>query len=82
MLHSDWEPFMLILTRRTGETLRIGDDVEVTVMAVNGRRFASASRRPATSPSIVRKSPSASSANDEPARSSSRRAPEPVQQRS
>jgi carbon storage regulator len=27
---------MLILTRRTGETLRIGDDVEVTVMAVNG----------------------------------------------
>jgi carbon storage regulator len=28
--------FMLILTRRTGETLRIGEDVEVTVMAVNG----------------------------------------------
>ncbi len=27
---------MLILTRRTGETLRIGDDVEVTIMAVNG----------------------------------------------
>jgi carbon storage regulator len=27
---------MLILTRRAGETLRIGDDVEVTVMAVNG----------------------------------------------
>ena len=27
---------MLILTRRTGETLRIGEDVEVTVMAVNG----------------------------------------------
>jgi carbon storage regulator len=27
---------MLILTRRTGETLRIGDDVEVTVMAVSG----------------------------------------------
>ena len=27
---------MLILTRRTGETLHIGDDVEVTVMAVNG----------------------------------------------
>jgi len=26
----------LILTRRTGESLRIGDDVEVTVMAVNG----------------------------------------------
>jgi carbon storage regulator len=27
---------MLILTRRTGETLHIGDDVQVTVMAVNG----------------------------------------------
>jgi carbon storage regulator len=27
---------MLILTRRTGETLRIGDEVEVTIMAVNG----------------------------------------------
>jgi carbon storage regulator len=27
---------MLILTRRVGETILIGDDVEVTVMAVNG----------------------------------------------
>jgi carbon storage regulator len=27
---------MLILTRRAGETLRIGDEIEVTVMAVNG----------------------------------------------
>lgn len=27
---------MLILTRRPGEMLRIGDDIEVTVMAVNG----------------------------------------------
>jgi len=27
---------MLILTRRAGESLRIGDDVELTVMAVNG----------------------------------------------
>jgi len=27
---------MLILTRRAGEGLRIGDDIEVTVMAVNG----------------------------------------------
>jgi carbon storage regulator len=27
---------MLILTRRAGETLRIGNDIEVTVMAVNG----------------------------------------------
>ncbi len=29
-------PTMLILTRRAGEALRIGDDIEVTVMAVNG----------------------------------------------
>ena len=27
---------MLILTRRAGESLRIGDEIEVTVMAVNG----------------------------------------------
>lgn len=27
---------MLILTRKAGETLKIGDNVEVTVMAVNG----------------------------------------------
>jgi carbon storage regulator len=27
---------MLILTRRPGETLRIGDDIEVTVVAVHG----------------------------------------------
>ena len=27
---------MLILTRRAGEALRIGDDVQVTIMAVNG----------------------------------------------
>ncbi len=27
---------MLILTRRPGETLMIGDDIEVTVLAVNG----------------------------------------------
>ena len=28
---------MLILTRRAGESVRIGSDVEVTVMAVSGR---------------------------------------------
>ena len=33
---SDGGLIMLILTRRTGETVCIGDDVEVTVMAVNG----------------------------------------------
>ncbi len=29
---------MLILTRRTGETLKIGDDVEVTVLGVKGNQ--------------------------------------------
>jgi carbon storage regulator len=29
---------MLILTRRVGETIRIGEDIEVTVLEVNGRQ--------------------------------------------
>ena len=29
---------MLILTRRTGETIRIGDDIEVTVLGINGNQ--------------------------------------------
>lgn len=29
---------MLILTRRTGESLRIGDDVQVTVLGVKGNQ--------------------------------------------
>ncbi|MCR4306463.1 MAG: carbon storage regulator CsrA [Candidatus Yonathbacteria bacterium] len=29
---------MLILTRRTGETLNIGDDVQVTVLGVKGNQ--------------------------------------------
>jgi len=29
---------MLILTRRTGETLKIGDDVNVTVLGVKGNQ--------------------------------------------
>jgi len=29
---------MLILTRRVGETLLIGDDIEVTVLAVTGNQ--------------------------------------------
>ncbi len=29
---------MLILTRRTGEALIIGDDIEVTVLSVNGNQ--------------------------------------------
>ena len=29
---------MLILTRRTGETLKIGDDIEVTVLSIKGNQ--------------------------------------------
>lgn len=29
---------MLILTRRVGETINIGDDIKVTVLAVNGNQ--------------------------------------------
>jgi len=29
---------MLILTRRTGETLKIGDDIEVTVVSLKGNQ--------------------------------------------
>ncbi len=29
---------MLLLTRRTGETIRIGDDIEVTVLGVKGNQ--------------------------------------------
>jgi len=30
---------MLILTRRLGETLRIGDDIEVTILSQNGNQI-------------------------------------------
>jgi carbon storage regulator len=39
---------MLILTRRAGESLRIGDDVEVTVMAVNGAQVRIGIKAPIT----------------------------------
>ena len=30
---------MLILTRRIGEILKIGDDIEVTVLSINGQQI-------------------------------------------
>ncbi len=30
---------MLILTRRTGESIVIGDDITVTVLAINGKQI-------------------------------------------
>ena len=68
---------MLILTRRTGESLRIGDDVEVTLMPMRtcepftAITVTSTSRRPAMSPSIARKSRNANSANENLRRNSS-----------
>lgn len=38
---------MLILTRRAGETIRIGADVEVTVLAVNGAQVKIGVKAPA-----------------------------------
>lgn len=37
---------MLILTRRAGESLRIGENVEVTVMAINGAQVRIGIRAP------------------------------------
>jgi carbon storage regulator len=37
---------MLILTRRAGESLRIGENVEVTVMAINGSQVRIGIRAP------------------------------------
>lgn len=38
---------MLILTRRVGETLMVGDDVTVTVLGVKGMKMSSAPGRSA-----------------------------------
>ena len=54
---------MLILTRRVGETVMIGNDVTVTVLGVKGNQVASASMRRATWPFTAKKFSSASSAN-------------------
>jgi hypothetical protein len=53
---------MLILTRRAGEALRIGDEIEVTVMAVNGSQVRIGINAPRTSRWTARRSPSASAA--------------------
>ena len=60
---------MLILTRRVGETLMIGDSVSVTVLGVKGTRCESASMRPRTWQCIAKRSTSASSANTKAAAS-------------
>ena len=41
---------MLILTRRPGETLRIGDDIEVTILGVKGNQIRIAINAPKETP--------------------------------
>jgi carbon storage regulator len=41
---------MLILTRRVGETLRIGDDVSLTVLAIHGNQVRIGITAPKTVP--------------------------------
>jgi carbon storage regulator len=41
---------MLILTRRVGETIRIGNDIDITVLGVNGQQV----RIGVTAPKTVR----------------------------
>jgi len=51
---------MLILTRRVGETVMIGDDVTITGSGVKGIRYASASMRRRALPCTGKRSTSAS----------------------
>ncbi len=51
---------MLILTRRVGETLMIGDEVTVTVLGVKGNRYVLALMPLKKSPCIVKRSTSVS----------------------
>jgi len=53
---------MLILTRRIGEVLRIGDDVSITVLGVKGNQVRIGIDAPRMSPCIAKRSTSASSA--------------------
>ena len=54
---------MLVLTRRVGEALMIGDGVTVTVLGVRGNQVTSASRPPARWWSIAKRSTGASGGN-------------------
>jgi sRNA-binding carbon storage regulator CsrA len=52
---------VLILTRRVGETIMIGNDITVTVLGVNGNQVASGSTHRKMSRCTVKRSMSASS---------------------
>jgi carbon storage regulator len=50
------ERIMLILTRRTGETIHIGNDIEVTVLTVNGNQVRIGINAPEENPVQSRRS--------------------------
>ena len=58
---------MLILTRRVGETIMIGDDVTVTVLGVKGNQVRIGVDAPAMWPYTVKRSTSASNAKSKTA---------------
>jgi hypothetical protein len=53
---------MLILTRRVGETVMIGNDITVTVLGVKGNKSESASTRRRKLPCTAKRSTNVSSA--------------------
>ena len=54
---------MLILTRRIGETVIIGDNVDITVLGVKGNQVRIGVKAPRKSPCTAKKSTTASATN-------------------
>ena len=45
---------MLMMSRRQGETIRIGDDIEIVIAAINGSRVKVGIRAPREMPVVMR----------------------------
>jgi len=50
IIQSIWRIVMLILTRRVGETIMVGDDVTITVLGVKGNQVRIGINAPAEIP--------------------------------